>query len=124
MIDAIETFSDIRVKDQFGSPVMKDGENGFHGVMATATRSETIRVRLKDRLPFWFQCQFGQHLLGAVVHNWDTQRSLLSLTWLGKPNPTNREGHPIEADALSETKFACGSASNQPVEASGTFAFV
>jgi hypothetical protein len=54
MIDPIKAFGDVGIKDVLR--LLTDGvEDGGDGVMASATRSESVTVGLKSCLPFWLQ---------------------------------------------------------------------
>jgi hypothetical protein len=71
MVDFVEAFFEVGVEDEFGfeANVIEDG---FNGIVGTASGSETVRVWLEDRFPLRFQRLFDQRLPGAVKHRGDT----------------------------------------------------
>lgn len=87
MIDVVEAIGNVGVEHIFGL-FANDIENGCNRIMNRPTWAKTIAIRFKPCLPFGFQSQFCQALMGAIQHGWDSKWPLLSFSWFGYPDPS------------------------------------
>ena len=101
MVNPVEAFFDVRFQNVLGfqADVVEDG---FEGVLGTASRSEPVTVGFKAGFPFWFERQLDQGLFCPVAHDGDAKwSSFVWITGFWDVDPTDWGGRRAERAQLS-----------------------
>src|SRR5258708_39239927 len=94
MVDIIKTTFNIRIKHIFAL-LLDIKEDCCDSILGTASRSETIAISFKHGFPLGFESLFGYCLTCPVEHDGYSERPLLSFSWLGYPDASERLGFPL-----------------------------
>ena len=74
MVNVVKAAADVRVQDPWAGAVLAQRDmDGFNRVHRAAPWSESIGVRFKACLPFWFQGRFDDALHHPGLSGRDTQ---------------------------------------------------
>src|SRR5919109_369491 len=111
MVDVVEATFNIGVQNIFALFVDIEKDGG-HRIMGTAPRSETIAVGLKHGFPLGFESKLGYCLTCSVIHHGYAERPLLSFSWLGYPDPSERLRFPL-AHSVRVNGFSQGQSSSR-----------
>lgn len=101
--DVVKAAANICIEYPLARPFLAKGRmNSFDGIVATSSRSETVRVGLEFGLPFRLKSHFDDTLHHSVLHRRYPQRALSSVTFRDI-NPSNGSGLvPFEAQTFLE----------------------
>src|SRR5260221_893152 len=105
MVDVIEAPFNIRVKHILAL-ISYTIEDCCDSIMGTASLSEPIAVGFKQGFPLGFEGLFGYCLTCPIEHHGYAERPLLSFSWLGDPDPSERlrclPFHPVRSNRFCQ----------------------
>ncbi len=70
-------------------------EDCCDSILGTASRSEPIAIGFKQGFPLGFESLLGYCLTCPVEHDGYSERPLLSFSWFGYPDTSERLGFPL-----------------------------